>query len=169
MGYFDGLTASSFKTDEKGNTIFYPWGIFSSGYILPDDIKDDFRKRIKRSIMFFGPLIILLTILFKIWAILGLPLYFLGYTIWIKKQTTGLTVSSEKLTFSDATTNSSRSHNLITLWLAEIGAVLFVIAGIIILVNSPKKWIIGLLGIVFFGLCAYIFGKMIKEKRSQKI
>jgi len=35
MGYFEGLTASSFKTDENGQVIFYPWGKIGKGYDLP--------------------------------------------------------------------------------------------------------------------------------------
>jgi len=35
MGYFEGLTASSFKTDENGQVTFYPWGKIGKGYDLP--------------------------------------------------------------------------------------------------------------------------------------
>lgn len=169
MGYFDGLTASSFKTDEKGNTIYYPWGIFGTGYILPEDKKDNFRKKIKRHMMVFVPLSIILTVLLKIWAVFALPLYFLGYWIWIKKNIEGLAISSAKLTLKDTTTNSARAHNFGTLWLLEISALLFVAAGIIILVYRPQKWIAGLSSIVFFGWCAYIFWKMIRAKKSQEV
>ena len=116
--------------------------------------------------MVFVPLSILLTILFKIWAVFILPIYFLAYGFWIKRHTRGLAISSDKLTLKDTTTNSARAHNFVTLWLLEIGALLFVIAGIIILVYKPQKWIAGLLSIVFFGWCAYVFWKMIKAKIS---
>jgi len=35
MGFFRRLTDSSFKTDSDGKTIFYPWGVFGKGYVLP--------------------------------------------------------------------------------------------------------------------------------------
>jgi hypothetical protein len=33
MGYFDALTSSSFKKDESGKTVFYPWGVLGKGHI----------------------------------------------------------------------------------------------------------------------------------------
>ncbi len=168
MGYFDGLTASSFKTDEKGNTIFYPWGIFGKGYILPEDRKDSLRQTIKRHMMIFVPLAILCSIFFKIWiAFLLIPLYFFGYGIWVNRQTNGLEVSSDKLTLSDARTSSARSHNMATLWLLEIASLLFVFLGTFNLIISPKNWFVSTCSIIFFGFGAIIFWKMIKTKKEQ--
>ncbi len=168
MGYFDGLTASSFKTDEKGHTIFYPWGIFGKGYILPEDRKDSFRQTIKRHIMIFVPLTILCSIFFKIWiAFLILPLYFFGYGIWVNKQTSGLKVSSDKLTLSDTRASSARAHNAATLWILEIVSLLFVLLGTFNLITSPQNWFIAICSILFFGFGAIIFWKMIKTKREQ--
>ncbi|HYA87115.1 MAG TPA: hypothetical protein VEI57_08645, partial [Nitrospirota bacterium] len=48
MGYFDELADASFKTDDKGNTIYYPLVIIGKGYILPEDRKNWFRLTIKR-------------------------------------------------------------------------------------------------------------------------
>jgi len=39
MGYFEGLTASSFKTDRNGQVIFYPWGKIGKEYILSGEEK----------------------------------------------------------------------------------------------------------------------------------
>jgi len=168
MGYFDGLTASSFKTDEKGNTVFYPWGIFGKGYILPEDRKNSFRQAIKRHMMIFVPLAILCSIIFNIWiAFLMIPLYFFGYGIWVNRQTSGLEVSSGKLTLSDARASSARSHNMATLWLLEICSLLFIFAGLFILISSPQNWFVAAISILFFGFGAIVFWKMIKTKREQ--
>ncbi|MBN1545705.1 MAG: hypothetical protein JW902_03505 [Syntrophaceae bacterium] len=169
MGYFDGLTDASFKTDEKGNTIFYPWGILGRGYILPEDKKDSFRNGIKRFLQISLPLVILITVL-KLWLLLliVLPVFIIGYTIWIKKITKNLNSSSNKLTLSESTINSARSHNLTTLWFLAIGSLLFVVASIFIIIIAPEKWTIGLPGVIFFGFGLYVFWKMIKAKRGTK-
>jgi hypothetical protein len=51
MGYLDGLRDVSFNTDEKGNIIFFPWGIFGKGYIIPAHQNDQFRLTIKRHLL----------------------------------------------------------------------------------------------------------------------
>ncbi len=168
MGYFDGLTASSFKTDEKGNTIFYPWGILGKGYILPEDRKDSIRLAIKRHMTFIVPFAIVFAIFLKIWIlIIALPFYYIGYAIWIKQLTRGFEITSQKLSFSDTTANSARAHNLSTLWLLEICSLLFVLAGLFILAASPQNRLIGLSSIVFFGFSALVFWSMIRKKREQ--
>jgi hypothetical protein len=167
MGYFDGLTDASFKTDERGNTIFYPWGILGKGYILPEDKKDSFRVSIKRFLQVSLPLAILITIL-KLWLLLliVLPVFILGYTIWINKITRNLILSSNKLTLSESTTNSARSHNLTTLWLLAFSSLLFVVASIFIIIITPENWSIAISGIIFFGFGLYVFWKMIKAKKA---
>jgi hypothetical protein len=169
MGYFDGLTDASFKTDEKGNTIFYPWGILGKGYILPEDKKESFRTKIKRFLQISLPLAILITIL-KLWALLLiiLPVFILGYTIWMNKITKNLMLSSNKLTLSESTRNSARSHNLTTLWILAASSLLFVAASIFIIITAPEKWTIAIPGIIFFGFGLYIFWKMIKAKKGIK-
>jgi hypothetical protein len=166
MGYFDGITGASFKTDEKGNTIFYPWGILGKGYILPEDKKDSFRTGIKRFLQLSLPLVFLITIFLKWWIILVFAVFIFGYTIWVNKIKKSLILSSNKLTLSESITNSARSHNLTTLWLLEIGSLLFVLAIIFILAISPEKWTIGVPSIVFFGYGMFVFWKMIKAKKE---
>jgi hypothetical protein len=174
MGYFDGLTDASFKMDDKGNTIYYPWGIFGKGYILPDDRKTVFRLSIKRHIISFLTLAILSAIFLKGSLVIFyvLPFYIVGYVLWMKKKIKGLPISPDKLTFADTTTNSARSLNLVTLWLLEICALLFVLLGIFVLLTTPitfpKKWFIGLSCILFFGWGMYVFGKVIMAKKRQK-
>jgi hypothetical protein len=167
MGYFDGLTDSSFKRDEKGHTIFYPWGILGKGYILPEDKKESFRTKIKRFLQISLPLAILITIT-RLWVLLVIILLvsILWYTIWIKKITKDLILSSYKQTLSESTRNSARSHNLKTLWFLAISSLLFVVASIFIIISAPEKWTIAIPGIIFFGFGLYVFWKMVKAKKE---
>jgi hypothetical protein len=144
MGYFDGLTDASFKTDEKGNTIFYPLWIFGKGYILPDDRKDWFRLTIKRLLLICVPLAITFSTFLNLpgFFFIILPLYFFGCTIWVKKNTRGLPISSGELTLSDTTKDSPRSHNGAILWFLEIVSFLFVLASIFLLGHILAGWVI---------------------------
>ena len=36
-GYFNALTSGYFKTGADGRKLFFPWGIFGSGYAIPSD------------------------------------------------------------------------------------------------------------------------------------
>ena len=114
------------------------------------------------------PVALAITIFFKWWVVIffALPLYLCTYAIWIRKLTKDFTVSAEKLTLDESTTNAARSHNLTTLWIIEILSLLFVIAGMFIITTSPKDWFMGTLSILFFGLCGYVTGKMIKKKND---
>src|SRR5206468_824899 len=37
MGYFDGLTSSSFKTGQDGRKLFFPWGAMGRGYTIESE------------------------------------------------------------------------------------------------------------------------------------
>src|SRR5690242_3643591 len=37
MGYFDGLTAAAFKKDAQGRDLFFIWGKFGKGRVVPTD------------------------------------------------------------------------------------------------------------------------------------
>jgi hypothetical protein len=169
MGYFEGITDgnSYFKTDKEGNTLFYPWGILGKGYILPENRKAKFRSIIKKYLQISLPMDFAIIIFLKWWFIFCfvLPVYLCGYTIWIKKLTKDFAVSAEKLTINEYTTNAARSKNLTTLWICEIIFILGVIAGVFIIIKSPKDWFTGILSILGCGFISYIGGKMIKSKK----
>jgi hypothetical protein len=114
MGYFDGLAASSFKTDDKGNTVFFPWGILGKGYILPEDKKVSIRCSFKHH------MVLILTL----------------------------------------------AINTATLYFLEVVSLLFVVAGIYVLIIMPQKWIIGISSILVFGFGVLVFWRMIKTKHE---
>ena len=168
MGYFEGFTDAHFKTDKEGNEVFYPWGILGGkGYILPENGKSNFGNIIKKYWQISLSVSIATTMFLKWWLVIFfvLPLYLCAGAIWTKILTKDFIASTEKLTLDESTTNSARSLNLATLWLFEICSLLFVIAGVFIIVVSPKDRLMGTLSILFFGLCGYIIGKMIKNKK----
>jgi len=171
MGYFEGIADGYFKTDKEGNKVFYPWGILGGkGYILPKDKEVNFHNKFKKYFQVSVPLTISGVIFFRGWflLIIILPLYLVGYGIWMNRLTKGMKISNEKLTISESTTNSARSHNLPTLWFLIIGSSLFVLIGLCMIVTSPKDWIMGALSIAFFGFTGYLGLKMMKAKKQTR-
>ena len=167
MGYFGEFIDISFKKDEKGRTIFYPWGIFGRGYILPDDKKDIIRKKLKRSYQVFLTLVILTEIFVSSWVSIFFVLLLVGVlAIFNKRLVRGLEISPVKLTVSDTRSTLVHSQSLITTWFLEICSLLFVLAGIFILVISPNEWFIAILSISLFGFSAYILWDIIKAKKE---
>ncbi len=168
MGYLDGLAASSFKTDEKGNTVFFPWGILGKGYILPEDEKDIIRRSFKRHMILILTLAIACSLLFNIYVlVLGLALYYVGYAFWVNRLTKGLTLSTSTLTSIDARESAARAHDTATLWFFEIVSLLFVMAGIYVLIVVPQKWIVAMSSVLFGFIGVFVFWKTIKIKKEQ--
>jgi len=55
MGYFDKVTEAVFKTNENGETIYYPNGVFGKGRIVPTpEVKEKLFKYQKRVNKYFG-------------------------------------------------------------------------------------------------------------------
>jgi len=106
MGYFKHLADSSFKADDKGNILFYPWGILGRGYILPDKKTEE---KIRRFIRWY--LVICFTLLFVVGIVLGLsailffillPIATLVWLVQYKIYIRGLKQTSEKLTLRES-------------------------------------------------------------------
>lgn len=164
MGYFAGLADASFKEDSNGNTVFYPWGVLGKGRILPDEAtKTKLRKFIILYYQISLPLLILLGVLRLWWlALLAAPVIFLWFLFQSKNLTKGCEISNEKLTVKESYRNSARSHNKIMLWCMLIISLLFVLTGIYAFIKG--KFFIGLIGVVFFGLCSAVFIFMLKAR-----
>jgi hypothetical protein len=105
MGYFKNLADFSFKTDNEGNILFYPWGTLGRGYILPDKKAEE---KIRRFIRWFC--VIEFTLLFitvivpGLWVIgffILLPIATLVWCVQYNIYIRGLRQTSEKLTLKE--------------------------------------------------------------------
>ncbi len=168
MGYFDGLTDASFKKDAAGNTVFYPWGIFSAGFVIDSEVeKNRIRNFYKKMYMIIIPAIILIQIIVGFWLnLLLLPIYIAWYFFTAKKITRELKKTEEKLKITEAYTNSAKSHNFLTLIFFELISLGFVAIGFLML--STGAAFIAYVSIGFFGLCSIAIGYMIFAKIKNK-
>jgi len=149
MGYFDGLVSVSFKKRNDGKTIFYPYG--RAGYILSEDSEKKAKDFLKRYYVISIFAIIVLTILFKMYALISLificPYYFFN----IKK----FIVNSERVTQRTALEEKVKrmavSMGLPMCILMLLGSLLMTSISIFAIFSSEVR-LVGVLGTLLFGL-----------------
>jgi hypothetical protein len=169
MGYFDGVTEASFKKNKEGQTLYYPWGIFGKGYLITDAAKESqLRNFTKYNYMLILPLVILNQIIFgPVPNLIIFPIYTIIFIALIKKFTNGLPVVTEKLKVSEAYRNSAKRHDLFTLIILDIVALLFVALGLLFVIEK-RNTLLGIFAIVLFGLAATTLSYMAWSKIKHK-
>ena len=169
MGYFDGLVSGSFKPDETGRTLFFPYGFLGKGKLAPTEAAaQSLRSSLKVYYMIALPVIIVVSILagFLVSLLAAAALMAL-YEVWIRSQTSGWERSGATLTYAESSGNSAMALGTGLLVLFLLGSLVFVGAGAAIAVTQPEERLIGILSMVFFGACSLAFVNML-WRRSQK-
>lgn len=104
MGFFRRLTDSSFKVDAAGRSIFYPWGIFGRGYVLPNkEYEEKIRSFLTKCYAFSLIVIIVIGAFLGLWSILFwmVPFGFLIVQIQSIRFKKGLQRSDVSLSFKE--------------------------------------------------------------------
>jgi hypothetical protein len=159
MGYFDGLVSGSFKRDDAGRTLFYPYGILGRGKRVPtEEEAQSLKSALKTVYMVILPLIIVLAALRAYIASFAIVvLFMIAYRIWISRKTAGWEFSDVKMTYAESAGNSAVALGSGWLICLLIGSLLFVAGGLAIIVLDPKSLWVGLSSLLFFGACAASF------------
>ncbi len=175
MGYFDELAEGSFKKDANGDTLFYPWGVAGKGYIVePERVHKRIRNFINIFLMTMIPIGIVGFVVWLLYGVylsimiliaLGIP-YIGWYIVVIRMMTSGLAYAGESLTVSESYSNSAKSHSLARLIWLIAGNLIFVVVGFWML--SRGEFVMGSLGVAFFGGCALVVAYMIMVKIGEK-
>ena len=167
MGYFDALTSGYFKTAPDGRKLFFPWGVLGRGYTI--DSEQDYerlRRQVKAYTIVSLVLIVGVTALQAyVGAVVIGALLIAFYLGWMRYLLRGLQASDERLSLQDSMTSQARAHSATGLWLLQIGALVFVALGILILVVDPDNWLTAFGSIVFFGLCAGFAARLLVLRR----
>lgn len=131
MGYFDSLASSLFKKDESGKSIFYPWGVFGKGRVLPDE---ETENRVRRLVIRFFMIGIILVLIVGgsvgwVYGFIPVVVFIAWYQFKLMALIAGCSVSHEKLTFREGW---AKRFNKTTLWLMLIlFSILFVAGGLL--------------------------------------
>ena len=172
MGYFDGLTSTSFKTAQDGRKLFFPWGVLGHGYVLASEQDDArLRRQLKAYVMISLPLIILTGLLAGNLATLAMAGTLVGFHyVWMRWFVLpGLTPSDEKLSLRESTTSQAKAHGPVVLWLLEIFSAVFVGGGIVLFFLDPDDRLAALASICIFGLCTAFFARLLWLRRRTAI
>lgn len=173
MGYFEGLTNGLFKKDSANNTVFYPWGVLGSGFIVNSEKERNLiRSFLMKLYMAVLPvtLVIVISKRYWIWLIL-FPVFVVWYAFMVKRMTKGHPKADEKLKISESYRNSAKSYSLGMLILFELSSLAFVAGGLWMLQRGENP-LIAISAIVFFGLGIIVFAYMlvvrVKDKSPDK-
>ena len=168
-GYFNALTAGYFKTAADGRRFFFPWGAMGRGYAIPSEQRYESMHR-QLKIYMIASLVLIIAPIAAQFFITGFSIaaaLIVFYLAWVPYLLRGLEPSEERMSVRENMVTQARTHNAGTLWALEIIAIVFVVTGIAMLIFDPKQWFVALFGIVFFGFCAIVIGRMIMLRRRE--
>ena len=169
MGYFEGLSSSSFKKDADGRTVFYPIGILGRGRLLPDLATEERIRAflIRYYMVSLSLIIVVVASVHWGWGAALIPVLWLWFHLGTKLLVAGLPSSTSRLTLKESYANSANAHGKGMLWSLLVCSGLFVLGGVLILAQSQDTAdaLIGLSSIAFFGACGCAFGYMLWTRR----
>ncbi|XCN74909.1 MAG: hypothetical protein Q3M24_09260 [Candidatus Electrothrix aestuarii] len=178
MRYFTYIAEQSFKHLEDGQCLFYLGSPFSRPYIVPD-VATESRLRGKLTWyhrIFLGTLIVsqpflLPYLIQKTWmffaflaAVVALNSVVIRILFWTDLRNLSRRPNHVPLRTCYAAATAQHSENTLTLGFSV--SLAFVVIAVPMLFFGPGPFVAGLTGIVFFGLCAIVWGYKLKRKRS---
>ena len=173
MGYFDGLTASSFKRDSRGRDLFFFWGKLGKGRVIPNETDGAYVKRYLKNyficlFVVIVPVVALSnSILFEpAWFILfgGMMLALLLGLLPLYLRVRGWEIADERITLAEAYSASAKAHGRGTMLVLTVLSLLLVACGLFLLVATDAT-LIGALCTLFFGACLAVFLYMLRASR----
>ena len=158
-----------------GRRIYFPRGPLGRGYIIPSEAEfHRFRKKVKIFLVIsFICLLATIPVVSSQADFRGFILwiyYFIPYDLWVYSQIRHLERADEGLSFQERIAKQARGVQANFLWVLEIAAIGFVVAGIIIIALDWRSWPYSLAAIgaiVFFGFRAFVAAKMLMAKKQQ--
>ena len=162
MGLIDAVTRTSFE-ERDGGWIFYPYGVLSRGFVLANGQKHvQLRRFVKRHLLIGGAALLLPSVTVgPAFGLLTVPPVLLWYTLAVRRLTRGLPLARERLALRDNIRAHARRYTLSDLWTLEITFLLFVAAGVGMLVARSENWLAGVVSIAVFVAGALAVGLMI--------
>jgi hypothetical protein len=172
MGYFDGLTAAAFKKDAQGRDLFFIWGKFGKGRVVPTDADGNAVRNYLKNyyigiIIGIVPMVMVAGKSFEPRWFLTIGIFMvlaLAALVPLFRRTAQWEVADERLTYREAMSASATAHGAGSLWFLVVLSGLFVAGGLFLLVATDATWI-GLLCTLFFGACLGVFVWMLIVRR----
>jgi hypothetical protein len=160
--YFDALTNSSFKTAQDGTKLFFPWGIWGSGYRIASAQEYlRLRRHIKTQIAAGLILIIASGLLVGYVYTFAVAVPLVGYRLlWTLHELSRLKKSDKRFSLHESMTSQALAHNWTVLRLLQASSIVLAVSGGIMLFAGMGNPHIALAAVIFFGTCAVFFSHM---------
>jgi hypothetical protein len=172
MGYFDGLTATAFKKDAQGRDLFFIWGKFGRGRVVPTEadgvaVRNYLKNYYICVIVGIVPMIMLAGKSFEPRWFLAIGIFMvlaLAALVPLFLRTRQWAVADERMTYRESMSASAQAHGAGSLWLLIVLSGLFVAGGLFLVLKSDAI-LIGALCVLFFGACLGVFVWMLVMRR----
>ena len=164
MGYFDGLTATAFKKDAQGRDLFFIWGKFGKGRVVPSEadgaaVRSYLKNYYICLIVGIVPIVMLAGKSFEPRWFMAIGIFMvlaLAALVPLFVRTRQWAVADERLTYRESMAASAQAHGAGSLWLLVVVSALFVAGGLFLVLKSDSI-LIGALMVLFFGACLGVF------------
>jgi hypothetical protein len=173
MGYIDALTSSCFKTAQDGSKLFFPWGTLGRGYVIPSQpVYERLQRQVSAVMALTLPVSITVVVLSNLFGLtivaLAIVLCIACAMVWTRYVVRGLQPTTERLSLQESITSQARLHSPALLWSILIVSLVFVGAGIYVLIINPRNWLAPVAAISFFGFGVAFLANMLVVLRNDK-
>jgi hypothetical protein len=150
--FTDQALAGSFKTTADGRRLFYPWGIFSRGYVIDAGEQERLANQFA---LFAAGLVVLLIIGLPLWGLSGdlVVVVFAcgGYAAYTRSLASRLTPSDEPYSATDAYRSVAQKLGPKGLRNAMIAGAGLIALGLLAMPAGPDQLVLGLIMVLLGG------------------
>ncbi len=163
--FLDFLTASSFLTDRDGRTVFYPWGKFGRGVIIPtEEIRQRFSRLLKFNFLAVLALVLSMNAVTMTYVIAALVIQQIVYFVMINRMTKELESSDEPLKMAKSMQAFAVAAGTPFLIFFAVFSLAFVAVGVFLVAIGDIA--LGLAAMGIFGAMALLYLYAIYLKRT---
>lgn len=159
LNFFTDVMTVAFQTDHKGRSLFFPWGIISKGYLIPDA---EMERRVKTFYKYYyitGLVAMLLGLILFGWpgaisiGILAILWYAVQVKFYLRRcETSNISVFQHMQDIAG-------KYNLVALWSLFLVCIVFgLLGGILMLLENLLA---GIVFILLFGGVAGLYGTLL--------
>ena len=167
--FLDFLTASAFLKDADGRTVFYPWGMFGRGVIIPnDETRLKFSRLLKFNFLGALVLVLCMNVVAMKYVFAALFIQQIAYFVIAHRMVKGLERSEERLTMARSMTAFAVKARMPMLVFFVFLSLVFVATGVMLVAIGDTT--LGLAAVGIFGLMAlmYLYAIYLKRTASEQ-
>jgi hypothetical protein len=171
------LATGFFKTKDDGSRVFFPWGFWGRGHIIPSD--KDFERLHEQMSALLGALLMLMVVIVcmivnfadgwdKLYysAVVMLPCI-TAFAIWAGVQSRRLVSTDEELSLDEWAANAAHKHSRLNLWLNVIVYIGWFVAPIFATAWRPDSGL-GMIVMGYYGVFLSVAHALILRAKKQQ-